>query len=249
MDTAKGAVHLAPVLAQSTHREERAIVRYTNRIQGFAYGGAAALVVIIGLRSVYGRGIPSYVVISGLLLEATLLLMIAAVYYFTPEEKGGAQPSTNHRILDSEEEILSLLRNKVLNGEDQILTLLRDDLLGTQKEVISVLRNDLLSGQKEIASVIREETETRNRHQQEIMETLRKESDIRAGEQEKLVSTLQSGAEVTQQQLDSLTRIDEPITMLLRNEVDTIVKMKVQEIFTHLIRQEADRRIDERLKV
>ena len=266
MDTAKAAVQLAPIPTHSSNREERAITKYANRIQGFAYGGAAALVVIIGLRSVYGRAIPSYVVISGLLLEATLLLMIAAVYYFTPEEKGGGQPSTSHRILDSEKEILSLLRTKVMHGEDEILTLLRNDLIGTQKEVVSVLRNDLLSGQKDIATAIRQETESRTKHQREIMETLQKESDVRAAQQEKLsatlqehgeradarqqelVQTLQSGAETTQQQLKSLTRIDEQITILLKNEVDNIVKMKVQEIFTSLIRKEADRRIEERLK-
>ena len=86
MESAKAAspVRLTPTPAQPVYREERGITRYSNRIQGFAYGGAAALVVIIGLRSVYGRAIPSWIVISGLLLEACLLMMIAAVYYFTP---------------------------------------------------------------------------------------------------------------------------------------------------------------------
>jgi hypothetical protein len=267
MDAAKGAIHLASAPTHSSNREERGITKYANRIQGFAYGGAAALVVIIGLRSVYGRAIPSSVVIGGLLLEASLLLMIAAVYYFTPEEKGGGQPSTSHRILDGEKEILSFLRNKVLHGEDEILKLLRDDLLSTQKEVVSVLRNELLSGQKEIASAIRTETESRTEQQREVIASLEKESATRTAQQQELANTLarqdehstsrqqellqtlRTTADATQQQLKSLTRIDEQITMLLKNEVDNIVKMKVQEIFTNLIRREADRRIEERLKV
>ena len=65
---------------QQTSREEpKGIVRFSNKVQGLAYGGAAALVVIVGLRSIYGRQIPSWVVIGALVLEAMLLLMIATV--------------------------------------------------------------------------------------------------------------------------------------------------------------------------
>jgi hypothetical protein len=233
----------------ASQSEERGITKYSNRIQGFAYGGAAALVVIIGLRSVYGRAIPSWIVISGLLLEATLLMMIAAVYYFTPEEKGGGQPSTNSLILNGEKQILALLRNNVLQGESEILHVLRHDLLSAQKDVVSVLRNEVLSGQKEIAAALRNETETRTGQQQQLATALQKESRERVEQQHEILQTLRSSAEATQQQLKSLTRIDEQITMLLKNEVDNIVQVKVQEIFTSLITREADRRIEHQLKL
>jgi hypothetical protein len=228
-------------------KEEQGITKYANRIQGFAYGGAAILVVIIGLRSVYGRAIPSWIVISGLLLEATLLLMIAAVYYFTPEEQGGAQPSTNSQILNGEREILGLLRNNVMNGESEILNVLRNELLNTQKEVVSVLRNELLASQREIASALRHETQIRTEQQEALSSSLKKESESRMEQQEELLRTLRSTAEATQQQLQSLLSIDEQITLLLRNEVDNIVQAKVQDIFTNLIRKEADRRIEQQL--
>ena len=235
--------------AAAARSEERGITKYANRIQGFAYGGAAALVVIIGLRSVYGRAIPSWVVISGLLLEATLLMMIAAVYYFTPEEKGGGQPSTNSLILNGEKQILALLRNDVLRGESEILHVLRNDLLNVQKDMVSVLRTEVLSSQKEIAAALRNETETRTSQQQQLTDTLRKESHQRVEQQQEILQTLHGSAEATHQQLKSLMRIDEQITMLLKNEVNNIVRMKVQEIFTSLIKSEADRRIEQQLKV
>jgi len=219
-------MRLTQATAPSYVQEERGIIKYSNRIQGFAYGGAAALIVIIGLRSVYGRAIPSWIVIGGLLLEATLLLMIAAVYYLTPEEKGGGQPSTSSQIISGEKEILSLLRDHVLQGESEILNVLRHDLLNTQKEAVSILRNELLTAQKEIASALHNESENRIQQQEELMQALR------------------SSAEATQQQLRSLTHIDEQITMLLKNELDNIVQAKVQEIFGALIRWDADRRIE-----
>ena len=248
MEPAKAAqARFTTVPARPARSGESRIVKYSNRIQGFAYGGAAVLVVIIGLRSVYGRAIPSWIVISGLLLEACLLLMIAAVYYLTPEEKGGGQPSTDSQILTGEKEILSLLRNNVLQGESEILNVLKNDLLNTQREIVSVMRNELLSAQRDIATALRKETETRTEHQQQLASALHEESENRIQQQEQLLQSLRSSAEVTQQQLKSLNRIDEQINILLKNEVDNIVQMKVQEIFSKLIRREADQRIEQRL--
>ncbi len=249
MEPAKTAAQarFTPVPARSVPSAESGIVKYSNRIQGFAYGGAAVLVVIIGLRSVYGRAIPSWIVISGLLLEACLLLMIATVYYLTPEEKGGGQPSTDSQILNGEKEILALLRNNVLQGEGEILSVLKNDLLTTQREMVSVMRNELLTSQKEIASALRKEIETRIEHQQQLTSALHKESESRIHQQEELLQSLRSSAEAAQQQLKSLNRIDEQITMLLKNEVNNIVQLKVQEIFSTLIRREADQRIEQRL--
>jgi len=192
METAKTPLHasIKPLLSHPVKSEENAITKYSNRIQGFAYGGAAVLVVIIGLRSVYGRAIPSWVVISGLLLEAVLLLLIAAVYYFTPEEKGGGQPSTESKILNSEKEILGLLRNNVLQGEGEILKVLRHGLVSQQQDMLQAIR---------------------------------------------------SNTEALQQQQKSLDHIDEQITTLLRNEVDSIVQAKVQQLFSELVRRETDR--------
>ena len=236
MDFAKleGPIHLKQVSVQDHARRERGIVKYSNRVQGFAYGGAAALVVIIGLRSVYGRAIPSWIVIGGLLLEATLLLMIAAVYYLTPEEAGGGQPSTNNMILSGEREILSILRTQILQGE---------------REILSVLRNDLLAAQKEIASAIRTETETRTEQQKQLEGALHKESVERVHQQEDLLRALRRSGEATEQQVISLQRIDEQITMLLKNEIDNIVQAKVQEIFNGLIRLETEKKTDQRLNL
>jgi len=265
MEHAAGTTQVRPKPVALYNNEPHGIVKYSNRIQGFAYGGAAALVVIIGLRSVYGRAIPSWVVISGLCLEACLLMMIATVYYLTPEEKGGGQPSTSSKLLDGEKEILSLLRDHVLRGESEILNVLRNDLLGTQKEMVSVLRNDLLAGQKDITLALQKETESRTKQQQiitaalqqegeartkqqqQLVAALQKESDQRAGHQEEVLQALNSNTGAVQQQSLSLVRIDEQITMLLKNEVDNIVQMKVQQIFTGLIRAEADSRIEQEL--
>jgi len=135
----------------SSYRDEpKGIARFSNKVQGFAYGGAAGLVVIIGLRSIYGRHIPTWIVVTALLLEAFLLLMIATVYYLTPEEKGGAAPSTNSQILSGEKEILSLLKKDIIAGENEMIKVLKTDLAGGQREMISVLRNEILVNQKEI---------------------------------------------------------------------------------------------------
>lgn len=88
--------------AQFTYNAPKGTAKYANKVQGFAYGGAAFLVVIIGLRSIYGRNIPTWVVVTALGLEAFLLILIATVYYFTPEDKGGAAASTDSQILSGE---------------------------------------------------------------------------------------------------------------------------------------------------
>lgn len=137
--------------------EAKGIVRFSNKVQGLAYGGAAALVVIIGLRSIYGRQIPSWVVISALILEAFLLLMIATVYYLTPEEKGGAAPSTDSQILSGEKEILQLLKRDVIPGENEMIKVLKHDIAGGQRDVINILRNEILAAQQEIHGLLRNE--------------------------------------------------------------------------------------------
>lgn len=137
--------------------EAKGIARFSNKVQGLAYGGAAALVVIVGLRSIYGRQIPSWVVISALILEAFLLLMIATVYYLTPEEKGGAAPSTDSQILSGEKEILQLLKKDVIPGENELIKVLKHDIAGGQRDVINILRNEILAAQQEIHGLLRNE--------------------------------------------------------------------------------------------
>jgi hypothetical protein len=139
-------------------REEvKGIARYANKVQGLAYGGAAALVVIVGLRSIYGRQIPTPVVIGALVLEALLLIMIATVYYLTPEDKGGSAPSTDSQILSGEKEILHLLKKEVIPGEIEMIKVLKNDISSAQRELISVMRNEVLVSQKEMYSVLRNE--------------------------------------------------------------------------------------------
>ncbi len=137
--------------------EAKGITRFSNKVQGLAYGGAAALVVIIGLRSIYGRQIPSWVVISALVLEALLLLMIATVYYLTPEEKGGSAPSTDSQILSGEKEILQILKRDVIPGENEMIKVLKNDIAGGQRDMIDILRNEILVAQQEIHGLLRNE--------------------------------------------------------------------------------------------
>ncbi len=142
---------------QGKGSEAKGITRFSNKVQGLAYGGAAALVVIIGLRSIYGRQIPSWVVISALVLEAFLLLMIATVYYLTPEEKGGAAPSTDSQILSGEKEILQLLKKDVIPGENEMIKVLKNEIAGGQRDMINILRNEILATQKEIHGLLQNE--------------------------------------------------------------------------------------------
>ncbi len=137
--------------------EARGIARFSNKVQGLAYGGAAALVVIVGLRSIYGRQIPSWVVISALVLEAFLLLMIATVYYLTPEDKGGVAPSTDSQILSGEKDILQLLKRDVIPGENEMIKVLKQDIAGGQRELINILKNEILTAQQEIHGLLRNE--------------------------------------------------------------------------------------------
>jgi len=64
------------------------IVRgYKNNVQGFAYAGAALLIVIVGLRGI--RFIPpDYpgLIVLAFEIEFTLLLLLALVTYYEPEE-------------------------------------------------------------------------------------------------------------------------------------------------------------------
>ncbi len=152
--TVSGVQYAPPV--HNVRSEPNGIARFSNRVQGLAYGGAAALVVIIGLRSIYGRNIPTWLVIGALLLEACLLLMIAAVYYLTPEDKGGAAPSTETQILSGEKEILNLLKKDVIPGENEMIRVQRE-MSGNQREIVSVLRHEILAGQREMYTSLRED--------------------------------------------------------------------------------------------
>ncbi len=144
-------------LQSGNRNESKGIARFSNKVQGLAYGGAALLVLIIGLRSIYGRNIPPWVIISALCLEAFLLLLIAAVYFWTPEEKGGVAPSTDSQILSSEKDILQLLRKDVIPGENEMIKVLKNEIAGGQRELIGIIRNEILSAQQEIHGLLRNE--------------------------------------------------------------------------------------------
>ena len=158
--TVPGAQYVPPT--HYMREEPKGIVRFTNRVQGLAYGGAAALVVIIGLRSIYGRNIPTWIVIGALLLEACLLLMIATVYYLTPEEKGGAAPSTETQILTGEKEILNLIRKDIIPGENEMIRTQREisglqrEMLDSHREMYAALREDLQNGNTETVRVLQQ---------------------------------------------------------------------------------------------
>ncbi len=157
METSRNTAPEPYSQAAGKTNEAKGIARFSNKVQGLAYGGAAALVVIVGLRSIYGRQIPSWVVISALVLEAFLLLMIATVYYLTPEDKGGVAPSTDSQILSGEKEILQLLKRDVIPGENEMIKVLKNDIAAGQRELISLIRNEILASQQQIHGLLRNE--------------------------------------------------------------------------------------------
>lgn len=62
--------------------------KYANNVQGFAYGGAAILIVVIGIRGL--KFIPPTqpsVLLAAISLEFTLLTLLAVTLYYTEEEQ------------------------------------------------------------------------------------------------------------------------------------------------------------------
>lgn len=62
--------------------------RYSNNVQGFAYGGAAILIVIIGIRGL--KFIPPTqpsILLAAIALEFTMLLLLATTLFYTEEEQ------------------------------------------------------------------------------------------------------------------------------------------------------------------
>lgn len=232
----------------STTNGRNGIARYTNRVQGLAYGGASALVVIIGLRSIYGRQIPSWVVISALALEAALLLMIAVVYYLTPEDKGGSAPSTDSQILSGEKEILQLLKRDIITGENEMIRVLKSDVAGGQRELINVLRNELLTSQREMYNVLR--NEMINAENEALRTLQRTEAHIaRTNEllvdQQQMYNTLRSELiDAEAEALRVLQRIESHIGKVVENEIERVVQLKVQEVFTSMVRQEVSKSLE-----
>ncbi len=248
--------------------------KYANKVQGFAYGGAAFLVVIIGLRSIYGRNIPTWVVVTALGLEAFLLVLIATVYYFTPEDKGGAAASTDSQILSGEKEILQLLKKDVITGENEMIRILKTDLVGGQKELVSVVRNELLASQREIADALKAELTSGNSESLRLLQRLESLiSKIAENEPERIsqANTIASGqrelvnvmrnevlvhdreifgsirneiANSGAQSLHMLQRIEAHIGKVIENEIERVVQAKVQEVFTAMVRQEVNKSLE-----
>jgi hypothetical protein len=62
--------------------------KYSNNVQGFAYGGAAILIVVIGIRGL--KFIPATepsVLLFAISLEFTMLLLLAVTLFYTEEEE------------------------------------------------------------------------------------------------------------------------------------------------------------------
>lgn len=62
--------------------------KYSNNVQGFAYGGAAILIVVIGIRGL--KFIPPTqpsILLAAITLEFALLLMLAVTLFYTEEEQ------------------------------------------------------------------------------------------------------------------------------------------------------------------
>ncbi len=224
------------------------IVKYTNRVQGLAYGGAAMLVVIIGLRALYGRQIPEQIVLGALGLEALLLLMIALVYYMTPEDKGGSAPSTDSQILSGEKEILHLMKKEIITGENEMIKILKNDLVGGQREIISVLRNELVASQRESSNALRSELVASGA---EALQTLHR-TESHVGKLNELLTNQQQMYNVLRSELINgeaealriLQRIESHIGKVVENEIERVVQAKVQEVFTAMVRQEVHKTLE-----
>jgi hypothetical protein len=232
---------------RATGDEPKGIVRFSNKVQGLAYGGAAALVVIVGLRSIYGRNIPAWVVISALALEALLLLMIATVYYLTPEDKGGAAPSTDSQILSGEKEILQLLKRDIIPGEGEMIKAQREMATG-QRELVHVMRNEMLTGQRDMYNVLRNEL---IQAESEALQTLqRTETQIAKmndllSSQHQMYNTLRSELiNGEAEALRVLQQIESHIGKVVENEIERVVQAKVQEVFTSMVRQEVHKSLE-----
>lgn len=62
--------------------------KYSNNVQGFAYGGAAILIVVIGIRGL--KFIPPTqpsILLTAITLEFTMLLLLAVTLFYTEEEQ------------------------------------------------------------------------------------------------------------------------------------------------------------------
>jgi hypothetical protein len=233
---------------QFTRDEVKGIVKYTNRVQGLAYGGAAMLVVIIGLRALYGRRIPEEIVLAALGLEAFLLLMIALVYYMTPEDKGGSAPSTDSQILSGEKEILHLLKRDVIPGESEMIKVLKNDIAGAQRELIAIMRNEFLPSQREMTSVLR--TEFMDSSTESLKVLQRTETHI--GKMNELLTSQHQVYNALRSELISgeaealrvLQQIETHIGKVVENEIERVVQEKVQQVFTSMVRQEVHKSLE-----
>ncbi|MGC8898540.1 MAG: hypothetical protein ACP5JH_02430 [Bacteroidota bacterium] len=89
---------------------------YKNNVQGFAYAGAAFLIVMVGLRGI--RFIPSDypgLIVLALEIEFTLLLLLALLTYYEPEE---VHETTGTRSLsDTEKELIDHYVKKSIEQE------------------------------------------------------------------------------------------------------------------------------------
>lgn len=234
--------------AQFTRDEPKGIVRFSNRVQGLAYGGASALVVIVGLRSIYGRQIPSWIVIGALVLEALLLLMIATVYYLTPEDKGGAAPSTDSQILSGEKEILQILKRDVITGENEMIRILKNDIAGGQRELIHIMRNELLSSQREMYNVIRDELINADTESLQVLQRteshISKMNDLLTSQHQMYNALRSELINGEAEALRVLQQIETDIRKVVENEIERVVQAKVQEVFTSMVRQEVHKSLE-----
>lgn len=233
--------------AHFTHDEPKGVARFSNRVQGLAYGGAAALVVIVGLRSIYGRQINEWFVIGALGLEACLLLMIAIVFYLTPEDKGGSAPSTNSQILSGEKEILQLLKKEVIAGENEMIRLQKEITVG-QKELVSLLRNELLTSQRDTFLAFRNEVVQAQSEELRTMQRteahLGKMNDLLEGQHQMYNALRSELINGEAEALRVLQKIESHIGKVVENEIERVVQSKVQEVFTSMVRQEVHKSLE-----
>ena len=94
---------------------------YSNNVQGFAYGGAAILIVIIGIRGL--KFIPPTepsILLAAISLEFTMLLLLAINLYYTEEEQRMDKLMTN--LQESSEgqtyELINLVRTSQQQQRD-----------------------------------------------------------------------------------------------------------------------------------
>jgi hypothetical protein len=119
--------------------------RYTNDVNGFAYMGAALLIVIIGLRGL--KIIPSLQptpVIFAISLEFCLLMILGITMYFTPEDNEDLHHTHRHAMPSAEPSVPTMMYPPILTIPEGTLLINEKEKLHVPHELIREVMMDIM---------------------------------------------------------------------------------------------------------